>query len=52
MVEGYVHDECLGLVIEYLQMFQAVRNKIWDKEEEERDSELLLKGEAQNLPSF
>jgi hypothetical protein len=28
MVEGYVHDECLGFVTEYLQRFQVVRSRI------------------------
>jgi hypothetical protein len=44
MAKGYVCDECLGFVIEYLQRFQAIRSIIWDEEEEERDSRVIIKG--------
>jgi hypothetical protein len=44
MVEGYVHDECLGFVIEYLQRFQVVRSKISDEEEEEGDFKIVIEG--------
>jgi hypothetical protein len=35
MVKGYVLDEIMGFVIEYLYEFQHVSKRIWDVEEEE-----------------
>ncbi len=35
MAEGYILDETIGFVIEYLQDFRHVRHRIWDADEEE-----------------
>jgi len=44
MAEGYLKDECLGFVIEYLQQFEAVQRRVWDAEEEYGDVEEVLEG--------
>ncbi len=35
MVEGYILDDIMGFVIEYLQEFQHVSRRVWDVEEKE-----------------
>ncbi len=37
MVEGYILDETMGFVIEYLQEFQHVSKRFWDVEEVEEE---------------
>jgi hypothetical protein len=44
MAEGYVKDECIGFVTEYLQRFDVVQRRVWDVEEEYRDAEEVLEG--------
>jgi hypothetical protein len=44
MVEGYLKDECLGFVTEYLQRFDVVHRRVWDAEEEYGDAEEVLEG--------
>jgi hypothetical protein len=44
MVEGYVKDECIGFVMEYLQRFDVVQRQVWDAEEEYGDVEEVLEG--------
>jgi hypothetical protein len=44
MVEGYLKDECLGFVTEYLQRFDVVYRRVWDAEEEYGDVEEVLEG--------
>jgi hypothetical protein len=44
MAEGYLKDECLGLVTEYLQKFDVVHQRVWDPEEEYGDVEEVLEG--------
>jgi hypothetical protein len=34
MAEGYLKDECLGFIIEYLQRFDVVHRRVWNAEEE------------------
>jgi hypothetical protein len=34
MAEGYVKDECIGFVTEYLQRFDVVHRQVWDADEE------------------
>jgi hypothetical protein len=34
MAKGYVKDECIGFVIEYLQRFDVVECRVWDANEE------------------
>jgi hypothetical protein len=35
MAEGFLKDECLGFVIEYLQRFDVVHRRVWDGDAEE-----------------
>lgn len=44
MAEGYVKEECLGFVTEYLQSFDVVQRRVWDAEEEYGDVEEVLEG--------
>jgi hypothetical protein len=44
MVEGYLKEECLGFVTEYLQSFDAVQMHVWDAKEEYGDAEEILEG--------
>ncbi|CAN5956589.1 unnamed protein product [Sphagnum jensenii] len=41
MAKGYVRDECLSFIIEYLQRFDVVKRKIWDVNEEGDVGEVL-----------
>jgi hypothetical protein len=44
MAEGYLKDECIGFVTEYLQRFEVVHRRVWDTEEEYGDAEEVLEG--------
>ena len=44
MAEGYVRDECLGFITEYLQRFEVVDRRVWDADEEYGDAEEVLEG--------
>jgi hypothetical protein len=44
MAKGYVLEESLGFVIEYLHEFEHVSRKVWDAEEEEGVSKEVLEG--------
>jgi hypothetical protein len=44
MAEGYLKDECIGFVTEYLQHFDTVQRRVWDGEEEYGDAEEVLEG--------
>jgi hypothetical protein len=44
MAEGYVKEECLGFVNEYLQRFDVVHRRVWDADEEYGDVEEVLEG--------
>jgi len=44
MVLGYVLDETLAFVIEYMQMFTHVRHQVWDGDEEEKVYGEVLEG--------
>ena len=44
MAEGYLKDECIGFIIEYLQGFEATTRRVWDEEEEYGDAEEVLQG--------
>jgi hypothetical protein len=44
MASGYVLDETLGFVTEYMQMFTQVRCRVWDANEEEGVYGEVLKG--------
>jgi hypothetical protein len=41
---GYLMDETLGLITEYMQQFQPVNSQIWDFDEEEGIIEEVLEG--------
>jgi hypothetical protein len=44
MAEGYVKEECIGFVTEYLQRFDVVQRRVWDADEEYGDIEEVLEG--------
>jgi hypothetical protein len=44
MAEGYVKEECIGFVTEYLQRFDVVQRRVWDADEEYGDVEEALEG--------
>jgi hypothetical protein len=44
MAEGYLKDECLGLMTKYLQKFDVVYQQVWDPDEEYGDAEEVLEG--------
>jgi hypothetical protein len=44
MAEGYLKDECIGFVTEYLQRFDVVKQRVWDADEEYGDAEEVLEG--------
>ena len=44
MVEGYLKDECIGFITEYLQSFEVTNRRVWDADEEYGDAEEVLQG--------
>jgi hypothetical protein len=44
MAEGYLKDECIGFITEYLQRFDVVQRRVWDAEEEYGDVEEMPEG--------
>jgi hypothetical protein len=44
MAEGYVKDECIEFVTEYLQRFNVVHRRVWDTNEEYSEVEEALEG--------
>jgi hypothetical protein len=44
MAEGYIKDECIGFVTEYLQRFDIMEYQVWDTNEEFGDAEEVPKG--------
>jgi hypothetical protein len=44
MAEGYVKEECIGFVTEYLQRFDVVKRRVWDADEEYGDVEEAVEG--------
>ncbi len=44
MAEGYIYDETIGFVTEYMQEFKHVRRRIWDAYEEEGVCGEVLEG--------
>jgi hypothetical protein len=49
MAEGYILDETIGFVTEYLQDFRHVRNRIWDADEDEGVYGEVVEGAATKL---
>jgi hypothetical protein len=44
IAEGYIKDEGIGFVTEYLQRFDTIERRVWDAEEEYEDVEEVLEG--------
>jgi hypothetical protein len=44
IAEGYIKDEGIGFMTEYLQRFDTLERRVWDAEEEYRDVEEVLEG--------
>ena len=44
MAEGYLKDECIGFITEYLQKFEPTQRRVWDEDEEFGDAEEVLQG--------
>jgi hypothetical protein len=49
MAKGYILDETIGFVTEYLQDFHHVRHRIWDADEEEGVYGEVVEGVATKL---
>jgi hypothetical protein len=49
MVTGYLMDETLGLIIEYMNHFQPSKRQIWDSDEEEGVCGEVLKGASTRI---
>lgn len=49
MAQGYAVDEALGFCTEYFEMYPHHSRRMWDSEEELRDSGELLEGAHQRL---
>ena len=44
MAEGYIVDESMGFMTEYMQAFEAVETRVWDSNEEEGVAGEVLEG--------
>lgn len=44
MAEGYLKDECIGFITEYLHSFEGSHRRVWDEDEEYGDAEEVLQG--------
>jgi hypothetical protein len=44
VAKGYVQEECIGFVTEYLQRFDVVERQVWNADEEYGDAEEVLEG--------
>ena len=44
MAEGYLKDECIGFVTEYLHKFEGTQRRVWDKDEKYGDAKEVLQG--------
>jgi hypothetical protein len=44
MAEGYVKEECIGFVTEYLQRFDVLHRRVWDADKEYGDVDEALEG--------
>ncbi len=44
MAEGYMKDECIGFITEYLHRFEGTQRRVWDEDEEYGDAEEVLQG--------
>lgn len=46
---GYAYDDALGFCTEYLQEFEHTSRRIWDAEEEDRDTKEVLEGTGKDV---
>jgi hypothetical protein len=44
MAEGYLKDECIGFITEYLHGFEGTQRRVWDEDEEYGDAEEVPQG--------
>jgi len=44
MAEGYIEDECIGFLTEYLHNFEVTKRRIWNANEKYGDIEEVLQG--------
>ena len=44
MAEGYLKDECIHFIMEYLHRFDVVQRWVWDVDEEYGNTEEVLEG--------
>ena len=44
MAKGYLKDECIGFIIEYMYYFEGTQRRMWDEDEEYGDAEEVLQG--------
>lgn len=44
MAKGYLKDECLGFITQYLHRFEGTQRRVWVEDEENRDAEEVLQG--------
>ena len=44
MAKGYLKDECIGFVTEYLQQFEPTQRRVWDEDKEFGHAEEVLQG--------
>jgi hypothetical protein len=49
MAIGYLMDETLGLIIEYMDQFQPSKRRIWDSDEEESVCGEVLEGASTQI---
>jgi hypothetical protein len=49
MATGYLMDETLGLITEYMDQFQPLKRRIWDSDEEEGVCEEVLEGASTRI---
>jgi len=44
VAEGYLKDECIGLIIKYLHEFEAMQRCVWNEDKEYNNAEDILQG--------
>jgi hypothetical protein len=44
MASGYMYDEALGFIVEYLALYPHTRRRIWDANKEEAYAREVLNG--------
>ena len=49
MAVGYAYDDVLGFCTEYLQDFEHSSHRMWDANEEDRDTKEVLEGSGKDV---